>query len=100
MTPERVADFSMTHPIGYYSAGLIRRMPSRSAINLTNFDALRAEIDLIVYVMFIVSALVTIVVYSIACYAENGATQQCVVCICILYIRIMLLIFFGGIGCV
>jgi len=79
MTPDRVADFDMTHPFGYFTAGLIRRMPDANVIHLTNFYGLRADIDLIVYVMYIFSALALVVVYSIAYYANDGSTDSCAV---------------------
>jgi hypothetical protein len=64
----------MTHPFGSYNGGLIRRMPDTNGISLTNFDGLRAGIDLIVYAIFIMCALVLVVVYSIACYTHQSLT--------------------------
>ena len=79
MTPERVSDFGMTLPFGFYTAGLIRRMPNANGVNLSNFDGLRAGIDRTVYAMFILCALVLVVLYSIACYAKKStSTHTCV----------------------
>jgi hypothetical protein len=43
-------------------------------VSLTNFNGLRAEIDLIVYAMFILCAVEVIIVYSIACSANESTS--------------------------
>ncbi len=85
MTPERVADFGMTHPFAYYKAGLIRRMPNTNGINLTNFDGLCADIDLIVYAMFIACAIILVVIYTMACYANQSTSSHTCVALAIHY---------------
>ena len=55
------------HGAGFYTAGLIRRIPSDDSLSaLTNFEGLRANIDLEVYAVF-------------ACFSFIMVCEQCCV---------------------